>query len=80
MAPQTSSLGPAPGGFGYGTEWNSAQLNGSPPAPGLGGPGDTNGHGSHTMGIAPRARKLCEKRKGPRDRSRGPRSVGPGVD
>ena len=49
---QTSSLGPAPGGFGYGTEWNSAQLNGSPPAPGLGGPGDTNGHGSHTMGIA----------------------------
>jgi subtilisin family serine protease len=44
---QTNAVGPAPGGFGYGTEWNSAQINAL-----ISTAGDTHGHGSHTMGSA----------------------------
>jgi subtilisin family serine protease len=44
---QTNGAGPAPAGFSYGTEWSSAQING-----GTSTAGDTNGHGSHTMGTA----------------------------
>lgn len=44
---QTNGLGPAPGGFSYGTEWNSAQINSLTSTA-----GDTHGHGTHTMGTA----------------------------
>jgi subtilisin family serine protease len=44
---QTNGVGPAPAGFGYGTEWNSAQINALTSTA-----GDTHGHGSHTMGTA----------------------------
>jgi len=44
---QTNAVGPAPAGFAYGTEWNSAQINGL-----ISTAGDTHGHGSHTMGTA----------------------------
>jgi subtilisin family serine protease len=44
---QTNPAGPAPSGFAYGTEWNSAQINGL-----VSTAGDTHGHGSHTMGTA----------------------------
>jgi subtilisin family serine protease len=43
---QTNGAGPAPAGFGYGTEWNSAQIDALTALA-----GDTNGHGSHTMGT-----------------------------
>ena len=44
---QTNGAGPAPAGFAYGTEWNSAQINAL-----ISTAGDTHGHGSHTMGTA----------------------------
>jgi subtilisin family serine protease len=44
---QTNGAGPAPGGFTYGTEWNSAQINSLTSTA-----GDTHGHGTHTMGTA----------------------------
>jgi len=44
---QTNAAGPAPSGFAYGTEWNQASFNSLSSTA-----GDTNGHGSHTMGIA----------------------------
>ena len=44
---QTNAAGPAPAGFAYGTEWNSAQINSL-----LSTAGDTHGHGTHTMGTA----------------------------
>ena len=43
---QTNIAGPAPSGFGYGTEWDSAQIDSHASTA-----GDTNGHGSHTMGT-----------------------------
>lgn len=51
---QTDNGGPPPAGFIYGTEWTQAQINdeidGSPA--GLVRQKDTNGHGTHTAGIA----------------------------
>jgi subtilisin family serine protease len=44
---QTNAAGPAPAGFAYGTEWNSAQINSLTATA-----GDTHGHGTHTMGTA----------------------------
>ncbi|HKQ57658.1 MAG TPA: S8 family serine peptidase [Candidatus Eisenbacteria bacterium] len=44
---QTNGAGPAPAGFGYGTEWTQAQINSLASTA-----GDTHGHGSHTMGSA----------------------------
>jgi len=44
---QTNSSGPPPAGFGFGTEWNSAQIDALTATA-----GDTHGHGTHTMGTA----------------------------
>ena len=44
---QTNNAGPAPAGFGYGTEWNAAQIDALAATA-----GDTHGHGTHTMGSA----------------------------
>jgi subtilisin family serine protease len=44
---QTDAVGPNPVGFAYGSEWNSASINSLASRA-----KDTNGHGSHTMGIA----------------------------
>lgn len=44
---QTVGTGPPPGGFGYGTDWSTAQLNAN-----LSTQTNTDGHGSHVMGIA----------------------------
>lgn len=44
---QLNNAGPAPAGFGYGTEWTQAQIDALASTA-----GDTNGHGSHTMGTA----------------------------
>jgi len=44
---QADSLGPAPAGFGYGTEWTQAQIEAGTPRE-----VDDNGHGTHVSGIA----------------------------
>ena len=44
---QTNGAGPAPAGFGYGTEWTAAQIDDLTSTA-----GDTHGHGTHTMGTA----------------------------
>ena len=44
---QNNAAGPGPLPFAYGTEWNSAQING-----GLCTQLDLSGHGTHVMGIA----------------------------
>jgi subtilisin family serine protease len=44
---QTNLAGPGPAPFLYGTEWNSAQIDG-----GLCTQTDLSGHGTHVMGIA----------------------------
>ncbi len=44
---QTDPAGPNPAGFGYGTEWNAAQIDAL-----LSTAKDTHGHGTHTMGTA----------------------------
>ncbi len=44
---QTDAIGPNPGGFAYGSEWNAADINAHTARQ-----VDTNGHGTHVMGIA----------------------------
>lgn len=43
---QTDAIGPAAAGFGYGSDWTAADINAL-----ISRAKDTNGHGSHTMGI-----------------------------
>jgi subtilisin family serine protease len=43
---QTDTGGPPPSGYSYGTEWTTAQINA-----GVSREADTDGHGSHVMGI-----------------------------
>jgi subtilisin family serine protease len=44
---QTDAVGPAPGAFGYGSEWTSADID-----LGIAREHDTDGHGSHVLGTA----------------------------
>lgn len=44
---QTDAVGPNPAGFAYGSEWTSADINANLPRQ-----TDTNGHGTHCLGIA----------------------------
>jgi subtilisin family serine protease len=44
---QTDADGPAPGPFGYGSEWNAAQIDAD-----LARQIDDDGHGTHVLGIA----------------------------